>query len=93
MKENGGYATKEEIGEYLGVKNERVVRDIISLLATRKPIISKSNSCGYKLALTKEDLEEVENVWRELDSRIEQLEERKKPLIKFYEKMKYNKGE
>ena len=92
LKSIGRYATKEEIGEYLGVSNERQVRDIISVLATRKPIISKSNSCGYRLAMTKEDLEEVENVWREIDSRIEQLEERKKPLIKFYEKMKYGIG-
>jgi biotin operon repressor len=94
LKQIGRYATKEEIGEYLGVSNERVVRDIISVLATRKPIISKSNSCGYRLAMTIDDLEEVENVWSEIDSRIEQLEERKKPLIAFYEKMKYNiKGE
>ena len=94
LKDIGRYATKKEIGEYLGVSNERVVRDIISVLATRKPIISKSNSCGYRLAMTIDDLEEVENVWCEIDSRIEQLEERKKPLIAFYEKMKYNiKGE
>ena len=93
LKSIGRYATKEEIGEYLGVSNERVVRDIISVLATRKPIISKSNSCGYRLAMTIDDLEEVENVWCEIDSRIEQLEERKKPLIAFYDKMKYNIGE
>lgn len=93
LKDIGRYATKEEIGEYLGVSNERQVRDIISALATRKPIISKSNSCGYRLAMTIDDLEEVQNVWKEIDSRIEQLEERKKPLIAFYEKMKYNIGE
>lgn len=94
LKDIGRYATKEEIGEYLGVTNERSIREIIALLATRAPIISKSNSCGYRLARTIEDLEEVINVWSEIDSRIEQLEERKKPLIKFYEKMKYNiKGE
>jgi hypothetical protein len=93
LKGIGRYATKEEIGEHLGVSNERQVRDIISVLATKKPIISKSNSCGYRLAMTEKDLEEVENVWKEIDSRIEQLEERKKPLIKFYEKIKYNIGE
>jgi hypothetical protein len=93
LKEIGRYATKEEIGEFLGVKSEREVRDIISVLATRKPIISKSNSCGYRLAMTIDDLEEVENVWCEIDSRIEQLEERKKPLIAFREKMKYGIGE
>ena len=89
LKDIGRYATKEEIGEYLGIKDERVVREIISLLATKKCIISTSSSKGYKLAQSLEDLEDVIHCWKEMDSRIEQLEERKKPLIAFYEKMKY----
>ena len=88
LKSKGDYATKEEIGVYLGVKNERSVRDIISLLATKKPILSNSGGKGYKLAQTIDDLEEIEHTWAEIDSRIEQLQERKKPLIKFYEKYK-----
>ena len=80
------YVTKEQIGEYLGIKNERQVRDIISLLATKKPILSKSNSKGYKLCKTKADLEDCKNVWCEIDSRIEELKKRREPLIKFYEK-------
>lgn len=80
------YVTKEQIGEYLGIKNERSVRDIISLLATKKPIISKSNSKGYKLAKSSKDLQDCLNVWREIDSRIEELKKRREPLIKFYEK-------
>ena len=80
------YVTKEQIGEYLGIKNERSVRDIISLLATRKPILSKSNSKGYKLAKNKADLQDCKNVWCEIDSRIEELKKRREPLIKFYEK-------
>lgn len=92
LKDIGGYATKEEIGEFLGIQNERSVRDVISLLATKKPIISKSNSCGYKLAQTIEDLEEVENTWGDLSSRIEELEKRIKPLITFRDKMKYGIG-
>ena len=93
LKGIGRYATKEEIGEYLGIKNERSVRDVVALLATKKPIISKSNSCGYKLAQTIEDLEEVENTWGDLSSRIEELEKRIKPLIEFRDKVKYNIGE
>ena len=92
LKNIGRYATKEEIGEHLGVKDERVVRDIISLLATKKCIISTSSSKGYKLAQTIEDLDEVCHAWSEMDSRIAQLEARRKPMIEFYEKMKY-KGE
>lgn len=83
------YATKEEIGQYLGIKNERSVRDVISLLATRKPIISHSGGKGYKLAQTADDLEEVERTWAELSSRAEELERRMKPLISFREKIIY----
>ena len=80
------YVTKEQIGEYLGIKNERSVRDVISLLATKKPILSKSNSKGYKLCKTKSDLKDCTNVWCEINSRIEELKKRREPLIKFYEK-------
>lgn len=93
LKDIGRYATKEEIGEYLGVKDERVIRDVISLLATKKPIISHSGFRGYMLAQTKEDLEEVERTWAELSSRCESLQERMQPLIKFRDMIKYNIGE
>ena len=86
------FVTKEEIGEYLGVKNERSIRDIISLLATKKPIISNSGGKGYKLAQTNEDLEQVERTWAELSSRIEELEKRIKPLIEFRHKIKFLKN-
>ena len=93
LKDIGRYATKEEIGEYLGVRSEREVRDIVSLLATKKCIISTSSSKGYKLAQSVDDLEDVIHCWKEMDSRIEQLEERKKPLIAFYEKINFLKGQ
>lgn len=93
LKDIGRYATKEEIGCYLGVKNERSVRDIIAVLATKKPIISNSSGKGYKLATSTEDLEEVEHTWAELSSRVEELQNRMKPLIAFRDKVKYNIGE
>ena len=93
LKSIGRYATKEEIGEVLGIKDERVIRDVISLLATKKPIISHSGFRGYMLARTEQDLEEVERTWAELSSRCESLQERMKPLIAFRDKLKYNKGE
>ena len=93
LKDIGRYATKEEIGEYLGIKDERIIRDVISLLATKKPIISHSGFRGYMLAQTEKDLEEVERTWAELSSRCESLQERMKPLIKFRDKIKYNIGE
>lgn len=86
LKAQDDYVTKEEIGDFLGIKNERSVREIISLLATKKPILSKSNSKGYKLAKSAKDLQECKNVWCEIDSRIEELKKRREPLIKFFEK-------
>lgn len=83
--------TKQEVCEVCGVKSERQARDILSVLAQRKPLISTSDSKGYRLALTKEDLEEVEHTWAELSSRVEELNKRIEPLIKFRDKMKYNK--
>lgn len=88
LKTQENYVSKEQIGVYLGIKNERSVREVISLLATKKPILSKSNSKGYKLAKSINDLEDLKNVWMEIDSRIEELEKRREPLIKFYEKYK-----
>lgn len=89
LKEKRDFATKEEIGAVIGVSNERSVRDVISLLATRKPIISHSGGKGYRLALTEADLPEVERTWAELSSRAEELERRMKPLIAFREKIIY----
>jgi hypothetical protein len=86
LKDIGRYATKEEIGAVLGIGNERSVRDVISLLATKKPIISHSGGKGYRLAVSADDLPEVERTWAELSSRAEELERRMQPLIAFREK-------
>lgn len=86
LKDIGRYATKEEIGAVLGIGNERSVRDVIALLATKRPIIASSGCKGYKLAQTADDLKEVERTWAELSSRAEELERRMQPLIAFREK-------
>ena len=83
--------TKEKVCEVCGVKSERQARDILSVLAQRRPLISTSDAKGYRLALTEKDLEEVEHTWAELSSRVEELNKRIEPLIKFRDKMKYNK--
>lgn len=90
LKARQDFVTKAEIGAYLGVKNERQVRDIISVLATKKPIISNSTGAGYKLACSAEDIDEVKHTWKEIDSRIEELSKRRKPLIEFCENTKGN---
>jgi biotin operon repressor len=86
LKKQTDYVSKEQIGEFLGLSNERSVRDVISLLATKKPIISHSGSKGYKLAQTEKDMEEVERTWAELSSRMQEIEKRTAPLIAFREK-------
>ena len=88
FRDTDGYLTKSEIGEYLSLKDERQVRDVISLVATKVPIISKSNSKGYKMAKTAADYDEAMNTWAEVSSRMEQLEKRIYPLIKFKDKIK-----
>lgn len=89
LKSKNDFVSKDEIGAYLGVKNERSVRDIISCLATKKPIISNSTGAGYKLALTIEDLEEVEHTLKEMSSRIEELQKRMQPLYKWRDLVKF----
>ena len=86
--------TKDEMLEFLGwdKKKDRQLRNLLSLIGQKRPLIATSDQRGYKIAKTKEDLEEVCHQWKELDSRIEQLKARREPLIKFYEQCKY-KGE
>lgn len=103
QKENGNklyrfmmtsdYVTKEKMLAYLGWDKikDRQLRDLISLIAKKVPVISTSDKKGYKIAKTIYDIEEVIHSWKEIDSRIAELEERKKPLIEFYEKHKGNK--
>ena len=82
--------TKEQMLAHLGwdKKKDRQLRDLLSLIGQRVPLIAVSSDNGYKIAKTKEDLDEVVHSWKELDSRIEVLEARKQPLIKFYEKLR-----
>ena len=91
MVENGS-VTKEQMLDCLGwdSKKDRQLRDLISMIAKKRPVISTSDKKGYKIATTAKDLREVEHTWAEIDSRIEELQARKKPLIDFYEKCNKN---
>ena len=83
--------TKDQMLAYLGwdSKKDRQLRNLISFIAKKVPVISTSDSRGYKIAKTKEDLEEVEHQIKELDCRIEEMEKRKEPLWKFRDKIKF----
>lgn len=93
LKQQTAPVSKQVLCELLGMEynpsSDRRLRLIIAELAKIKPIISTSDKRGYKLAQSPNDFDEVAHQWAELDSRIKELEARKKPLIEFYEKIKY----
>lgn len=78
-----GYVTKDEICVVTGCTNERSAREVVAVLATVKPIISTSDSKGYKLARTRADIDDVMHSLNELTSRQNELERRKAPLNEF----------
>ena len=84
--------TKEEMFEFLGwdKKKDRQLRNLLSLIGQKRPLISTSDQKGYKIAKTKEDLEEVEHTLAEISSRVEELQKRMQPLYAFRDKVKYN---
>lgn len=87
--------TKEQMLNHLGwdSKKDRQLRNLLSLIGQKRPLIATSDQKGYKIAKTKADLDAVTHQWKENDSRIDILKERNKPLIRFYEKHKYKKEE
>ena len=82
------FYSKKELMEIFGL-GERNIRQMVTHISHRFPVISTSGTnAGYKIATTNEDLELVDHSWAELSSRIEELEKRIEPLIKFREKVK-----
>lgn len=83
------FYTKAELIEYFGL-GERQIRMLISEISHRFPVISTSGTNeGYKIATSADDLELVEATWKEMVARVEQIEKRVKPLIKFRDKYLY----
>lgn len=83
-------ATKEQMLEFLGwdKSKDRQLRDLISLIAKKVPVIATSDKKGYRIAKDEKDFEDVCHQWKELDKRQQELEARKKPLMEFYEKFR-----
>lgn len=84
--------TKDEMLTHLGwdKSKDRQLRELLSLIGQKVPLISMSSDRGYKIAKTKADLELVEHSWAELSSRVEVLNSRITPLVKFRDKYKFN---
>lgn len=73
--------TKEELIKIFGI-SERKIRDIVSEIAKRRPIISISSGKGYKWASNSvDDYKAALRQWRENDSRARQITSRNEPLI------------
>lgn len=82
--------TKQEIGEILHISSDREIRDIISICSMHYPIIAVSSKKGYRRAKAIDNLEgtalqleidEVEHQLGELNSRVDCLRKRMKPLM------------
>lgn len=69
---------------------ERQIRMAITEISHKLPVLSTSGTNnGYKIATSPEELSLVENAWAELSSRIEELNKRISPLVKFRDKIRY----
>ena len=68
---NNDVVTKEQMLDCLGwdKTKDRQLRDLISCIAKKVPVISTSDSKGYKIAQTKKDMKDVIHQWKELDCR------------------------
>ncbi|MCM1043337.1 MAG: hypothetical protein NC350_03915 [Corallococcus sp.] len=84
--------SKEELCKLFDT-GERQVRLMVSTIAKRRPIITTSDSKGYRAAVTVKDYEDARHSWAELSSRQQELEERCRPLIEFCEKCQEMKKE
>lgn len=90
---NNDFVTKKQMLEHLGwdESKDRQLRDLISAIAKKVPVISTSDNRGYKIAKSEKDLPLVEHCWAELSSRIEELNKRIVPLLQFREKLKFGR--
>ena len=68
--------------------NDRKIRDLLSILKKRCPIIATPDQKGYKLAMSADDVESVIHQWRYIDKFMKELEETKVPLKRFLDKMR-----
>ena len=87
-----GCWTKLELAQMLAntlnSTSERRAREIISIVAKYEPVIGLSSRRGYYIATKPEHKDDAIRAWREIDSRIAKLEERRKSLIRFVENCK-----
>lgn len=84
---SNGIATKDELMLIIGVKDERIVRDCISIIKKRFPVISLSGEKGYRIAKSFEDLEDAKHMISSETSRANEVIDNLVELKKFVAKM------
>lgn len=87
--------TKDEMLEHLGwdSKKDRQLRNLLSQIGKKRPLIATSDQRGYKIAKTQKDLEEVEHTLAEMSSRVEEIQKRMQPLYSFRDLHKFGIGD
>ena len=82
---------KPEFTEEMRARLNQMCRLLMSDYRTKQDLMvisTSGTSKGYKIATKSEEVSEVIATWRELWSRIEELQKAIKPLAEFYEKIK-----
>ncbi len=82
-----GLATKDELMRIIGVKDEHVVRDCISIIKKRFPVISLSGEKGYRIAKSLENLEDAKHMIASETSRANEVIDNLVELKKFVSRM------
>lgn len=86
FEKSTGNQSKEKLCAVIGWNidgHDRQIREIISTIAKRFPIISLSGNKGYRMAKYNTDLDDVERQIADLESRINEMKARQAPLKKF----------
>ena len=91
--------TKQELSVLYNI-NERNIREEISKISMHYPVISHSQTKGYRICNVDEvlksnsfnkinsEIEEIEHCIKEINSRIKELHKRKMPLLMSLQKLK-----
>lgn len=77
-----GNVTKQRVMDIFKV-SERTARDMLSEIAKRAPLISVSDTSGYRIAMLPKDVGDAKHAYNENKKRAEEILKRNEPLEKF----------
>lgn len=79
-----GNVTKQRVMDLFEV-SERTARDMLSEIAKRAPLISVSDTSGYRIAVNSADVGDAMHAYNENKKRAEEILKQNAPLEKFLE--------